>query len=56
MNYNPDSPKVEVSLAPLFYKRGGKGLRTDEIRSTADELEKINDRLWSFIKTLNEPR
>jgi hypothetical protein len=53
---SPDSPEVEVSLTPLFYKKESKGLRTSEIKATADELEKINRRLWSFIKLLTEPR
>lgn len=55
VNYSPDAPDVEVSLTPLWYKSGGKGLRTEEIRSTADELEKINKRLWEFIKLLDKP-
>jgi hypothetical protein len=56
LNYNPETPEVEASLMPLFYKSGGKGLRTDEIRSTADELENLNKRLWEFVKLLDSPR
>ena len=56
VNYSPDTPEVEVSLTPLLYKSGGKGLRTEEISSTADELEKISERLWEFIKLLDDPR
>jgi hypothetical protein len=56
MSQNPDAPEIEVSLEPLFYKSGGKGLRTDEIRATADELEKVNGRLSIFIRGLNNPR
>jgi hypothetical protein len=48
--------EAEVSLTPLFYKQGGKSLRTAEIRVTADELEQINRKLWAFIKCLDKVR
>jgi hypothetical protein len=56
MQRKSDTPEIEVSLTPLFYKNGGKALRTNEIRSTADKLEKINVELWNFIKELDSPR
>jgi hypothetical protein len=39
MEASADSPKVDVSLNPLFYKGKGKRVTTAEIKSTADELE-----------------
>jgi hypothetical protein len=54
MEMSADSPAVEVSLTPLFYKKG-KRVTTTEIKATADELENINKRLWDFVGRLGKP-
>ena len=55
MEMSADSPVVDVSLTPLFYTRRGKRVSTAEIKSTADELESINKRLWEFVESLGKP-
>jgi hypothetical protein len=54
MEVSADSPAVAVSLAPLFYTGNGKRISADEIKATADELESITKRLWSFISGLSK--
>jgi hypothetical protein len=56
VNRGTETPEIDVSLTPLFYKNGGKSLRTTEIRATADELEKISGKLWALIKNLDRER
>jgi hypothetical protein len=55
MEMSADSPVVDVSLAPLFYTGKGKRVSTTEIKATADELESINERLWTFVGGLDKP-
>jgi hypothetical protein len=54
VEYQSNSPLVDVALVPLLYKEKGKSLSTKEIKGTADKLEKIVAELWSFIATLDK--
>jgi hypothetical protein len=55
MEMSTESPVVDVSLTPLFYKGKGKRVTTAEIKATADELESINKRLRKFVGGLRKP-
>lgn len=44
---------LKVSLQPPWLKKGGKKLDMDEIKGTADAIEKISKDLWEFIGGLH---
>ncbi|MGJ5178798.1 hypothetical protein ACQR16_27770 [Bradyrhizobium oligotrophicum] len=47
-----ETPLADVLLMPLFHSSKGKPLRVFDIKSTADELEKVNAKLWKLVKSL----
>lgn len=55
VSYSGETPSVDVSLTPLFYKDEGKVLRTSEIKATADELASIKGKLLDFVMGLDKP-
>lgn len=46
--------EIKATLQPPWLKKGGKKLDIEEIRRTADAIEKISKELWSFIGTLHQ--
>ena len=53
ISYNPDTPKADVALTPLFHSRKGRRLRAADIKSTADELKDVNAKLWKLVGELS---
>lgn len=46
--------QVSVALRPAWFKKkGGKHLKASEIKSTADELDKIRLEIWDLVKSLS---
>jgi hypothetical protein len=54
VSYSSGTPIADVALTPLLHSRKGKALRVSDIKSTADELNKVNAGLWKLVGILGD--